>query len=166
MIERVWSTPKAVFDKLNAEFRFQVDVCAEAENTKCKFFFDRSFSLSCSWKGTCWLNPPYGKEIHLWLAKAREAAYKGATVVALIPGRTNAPWWHEHVMKAEEIRFVRKKMSFHSPDGKRGVPGWGAVIAIFRPANGATWTPKCYSWDQPAHHREAVARERDDERPI
>jgi hypothetical protein len=32
----------------------------------------------------CWLNPPYGKTIGLWLSKAREAALAGATV-ALIP---------------------------------------------------------------------------------
>jgi hypothetical protein len=45
--------------------------------------------LAQTWTGTCWLNPPYGRQIGLWLAKAREAALPGATVVALIPARTD-----------------------------------------------------------------------------
>ena len=32
-------------------------------------------------------------------------------IVAFLPGRTNAPWWHEYVMQARELRFVRRKVS-------------------------------------------------------
>lgn len=31
-----WSTPNAFFQALNAEFRFELDVCATAENAKCR----------------------------------------------------------------------------------------------------------------------------------
>jgi len=34
-----WSTPQDVFDALNLEFRFTLDVCAEADNAKCSAFY-------------------------------------------------------------------------------------------------------------------------------
>lgn len=34
-----WETPQELFEQLNEEFEFDVDVCATAENTKCKEFF-------------------------------------------------------------------------------------------------------------------------------
>lgn len=31
-----WATPQEVFDRLNAEFHFELDVCALPSNAKCK----------------------------------------------------------------------------------------------------------------------------------
>jgi phage N-6-adenine-methyltransferase len=136
MGKTIWSTPQSLFDKLNREFRFDVDVCADPDNQKCPDWFQRHHALSEDWRGTCFLNPPYGREISGWMRKAYEESQKnGATVVCLIPARTNAPWWHEFVMKADEIRFIRKKVPFTSNDGKKGVPSFGSAIAIFRCGN-------------------------------
>ena len=57
-----------------------------------------------TWTGTGWLNPPYGKTIGLWFSKAREAALAGATVVALIPARTDTKRWHGIVTAAEMLK--------------------------------------------------------------
>jgi phage N-6-adenine-methyltransferase len=127
-----WATPQSLFDKLNVEFGFELDVCANADNAKCSRYFTREQDgLSQDWIGVVWMNPPYGRGIEGWMSKALEASRDGATVVALIPSRTNAPWWHDYVMNADEIRFIRKKVSF----GGRvdGVPFTGSVIAVFRP---------------------------------
>lgn len=35
----VWATPQDLFDKLNAEFDFNLDPCALPENAKCKKYF-------------------------------------------------------------------------------------------------------------------------------
>jgi len=32
----LWETPQLLFDQLNEEFNFDIDVCALAENAKCK----------------------------------------------------------------------------------------------------------------------------------
>lgn len=127
-----WATPQALFDKLDEEFGFDVDVCALPENAKCKKFYSpEEDGLRFRWTGTVWMNPPYGRGIAKWVKKAYEASQGGATVVALIPNRSNAPWWHEWVMRANELRFVRKKVAFVG--STRGVPFFGSVIAIFRP---------------------------------
>ena len=73
-----WATPQDFFDKLNAEFHFDLDVCATKENAKCKRFFTKEHDgLKQDWKGVCWMNPPYGRQISLWVYKALESARGG-----------------------------------------------------------------------------------------
>lgn len=153
-----WSTPQPIFDKLHAEFGFTLDVCATKANAKCPGYFSpRLDGLKQQWRSaTCWMNPPYGREITQWMKKARESSLLGATVVALIPNRSNAPWWHEYVMRAHEIRFIRKKVPFVGR--KRGVPFFGSCIVIFRPGgNGAI--PKVSSWDQPKRIKQSSSNQ-------
>lgn len=140
-----WSTPQALFNKLDEEFGFELDVCALPDNTKCaRFFSPEQDGLKQEWRGTVWMNPPYGRGlIAPWMKKAVESAGNGTIVVALIPNRTNAPWWHDYVMRAAEIRFIRKKVAF---DGGEGVPFFGSVIAVFSDA--VTESPKISSYEQ------------------
>lgn len=108
-----WSTPQDLFDKLDAEFRFETDVCATAENAKCEQFYTRADNgLEQPWTGVCWMNPPYGAEIGAWVAKAHQSAMHGATVVCLVPARTDTKWWHDHVTKAKDVRFLRGRLKF------------------------------------------------------
>lgn len=59
----LWATPQDTFDKLNEEFSFEIDVCANADNAKCaKFFTKEDDGLSQDWSGVCWMNPPYGRD--------------------------------------------------------------------------------------------------------
>lgn len=34
-----WETPQWLFDKLNSEFHFNIDICASDENAKCDKYF-------------------------------------------------------------------------------------------------------------------------------
>ncbi|HEV2042088.1 MAG TPA: DNA N-6-adenine-methyltransferase [Casimicrobiaceae bacterium] len=95
-----WGTPQDFFDKLDLEFHFTVDLCAAPENAKCAAFFSRGTTVLYRRGPEHAGNPPYGKTIGLWLSKAREAALVGATVVALIPARTDTKWWHGIVTAA------------------------------------------------------------------
>lgn len=138
-----WETPTPFFEKVNMEFDFTLDACALPHNAKCAAYFAPEHdSLSRCWSGSVWLNPPYGKDIEQWLRKAMNEASRGATVVALIPTRTNAPWWHLYAMKAHEIRFIKSKLAFWLPQEnplgeleKRflGVPFTGHALLVFRP---------------------------------
>ena len=70
-----WETPQSFFDILNEEFNFELDVCATSENTKCKKYYSpEEDGLKQEWKGICWMNPPYGREIEKWMKKAYESA--------------------------------------------------------------------------------------------
>jgi len=127
----LWSTPQQTFDVLNQEFQFTLDVCATAENAKCAAFYSPAEDgLAQSWNGVCWMNPPYGRAIGKWMAKARDTALAGsATVVCLVPARTDTKWWHDSASKGE-IRFLPGRLKFG--DCSHAAPFPSAVV-VFRP---------------------------------
>lgn len=55
------ATPQDFFDKLNDEFKFNLDPCATPENAKCeKYFTKEDDGLSKSWDNqNVFCNPPY-----------------------------------------------------------------------------------------------------------
>jgi len=125
-----WATPESVYQPLNAEFSFTCDLAASSQNAKCDNYFSaEDNSLVQRWEGVCWLNPPYGRELPMWLRKAENSTSNGCTVVCLIPARTNTGWWHDIVMN-HEVRFVRGRPKFN--DSKYGLP-FPLAIVVFRP---------------------------------
>lgn len=128
----LWDTPQDFFDRLNAEFHFTLDPCSNGINAKCKkYYTPKENGLIKDWSGErVFMNPPYGRVIGDWVRKAYEEGTKPNTlVVALIPARTDTKYWHDYVMKAEEIRFVRGRLKFGN--GKNNAPFPSAVV-IFR----------------------------------
>ena len=124
-----WETPAVLFDPLNNEFGFTLDVCATAENAKCKSYFTIADNgLAQVWKGICWMNPPFGEQ-GKWVHKAYQSSLEGATVVCLLPSRTNTNWWHDVCMKGE-IRFIRGYPKFGN--AKQGLKAPLAIV-VFRP---------------------------------
>jgi phage N-6-adenine-methyltransferase len=97
-----------VFDELARRFGpFDLDVCATAENAKCpRFFSPEQDGLQQRWDGRCWMNPPYGRKIGVWVRKAWESALAGATVVCLLPARTDTRWWHDYIANLPETRQI------------------------------------------------------------
>lgn len=129
-----WATPQPLFDELNREFHFTLDPCATVDNAKCeKFYAIEDDGLSQCWCGQrVFMNPPYGRVIGKWVRKAYEASLKGATVVCLIPSRTDTAYWHDYAMKGE-IRFLRGRVYFEQP-GKTDRAPFPSAVVIFRPA--------------------------------
>lgn len=125
----LWETPKVFFDELDKEFHFELDVCALPENAKCKNYFTPEIDgLKQKWCGICWMNPPYGREIGNWMKKAYESSQDGATVVCLVPSRTDTKWWHEYAMKGE-IRFIRGRLKFGNSNNSAPFP---SAVVIFK----------------------------------
>ena len=77
------------------------------------------------------MNPPYGREIGLWVAKAYTESLQGALVVCLIPSRTDTRYWHDYVMKADEIRFIEGRLRFVGK-ASESAP-FPSAIVIFQP---------------------------------
>jgi phage N-6-adenine-methyltransferase len=126
-----WETPQSLFDKLNSVFKFETDVCATAENAKCKKFFSKAENgLEQDWTGVCWMNPPYGREISKWVKKAYESAVKnGATVVCLLPARVDTSWWHKYCIKGE-VFFIKGRLKFGNSKNSAPFP---SALVVFRP---------------------------------
>ena len=64
------------------------------------------------------------------LQKAYEASHAAATVVCLLPARTDTRWWHIYVLPSAEIRYLQGRLKFGG--GANGAPFPSAVV-IFRP---------------------------------
>lgn len=116
-----WMTPPEIFDPLMDEFKFDLDAAADSETARHPRFLTDSLTLD-DWPGErIWLNPPYGRKLEPFVRKASAEAAKGKLVVALIPFRCRAAWWHECVIgRAAEVRCIRKRVRFMRPDGSRG----------------------------------------------
>jgi site-specific DNA-methyltransferase (adenine-specific) len=128
-----WATPQQFFNDWAKLFPFTLDVCADASNAKCPRYFDREADgLRQDWAPeTCWMNPPYGREIGRWVRKAYEESQKGATVVCLLPARTDTAWWHDYVIEHAQVAFIRGRIKFG--DAKTGAP-FPSAVAVFYPA--------------------------------
>lgn len=127
-----WPTPADVFASLDREFGFTLDPCATHENAKCDTYFTAAEDgLKQEWSGRVFMNPPYGRTIGHWMQKAHESALRGATVVCLVPARTDTAWWHDYAMP-HEIRLLRGRIKFEG--AKHGAPFPSAVV-VMRPAS-------------------------------
>ena len=124
----MWETPQWLFDKYDAQYHFTLDVCATSENTKCAVYFDEETNgLMQPWGGCCWMNPPYGREIGKWVKKAYEESKLGATVVCLLPSRTDTAWWHDYVMHGQ-VTFMRGRLKFG--ESKNSAPFPSAIVVF------------------------------------
>lgn len=124
-----WETPQPFFDYLNSIYHFNQDVCANEFNYKMKPYFTiKDDALKQEWKGTCFMNPPYGYEIYWWIKKAYDEGRKGNKIVCLLPSRTDNSWFHEFVMRASEIIFIRGRIRFSN---SKLSPQFGSIIVIF-----------------------------------
>lgn len=101
-----YKTPDKIYKKLNEEFHFDFDPCPLDEDPK----FD---GLNIEWGKCSFVNPPYSN-IKAWVKKAHEESKKYKRVVMLIPSRTDTRWWHDYVMKATEIRFIKGRLKFNN----------------------------------------------------
>ena len=109
-----WGTPQDLFDNLNKEFHFDLDVCANDQNHKCeKYFTKEQDGLSQKWQGRVWCNPPYGKVIGNWVKACSE--YEGLSVM-LLPARTDTKWFHNYIYNNPnaEIRFLKGGLHFNN----------------------------------------------------
>ena len=122
-----WETPPQFFQALDAEFHFDLDVCALPENAKCtRYYTPEDDGLKQPWNGTCWCNPPYGRIISEWVKKASESE---TTVVMLLPARTDTKWFHEYIYGKAEVRFIRGRLKFGGAVNSAPFP---SMVVIFR----------------------------------
>lgn len=132
----VWRTPECLFRALDQEFSFTVDAAADSDNAQCDRFFDREAdALAHPWAGhRVFCNPPYGRDLSKWIAKAAiEAQDNGALVVMVLPARTGNSWFHRYVLPHAEIRFIRGRLNFRLGGAGRKDAPFDSMVVIFRP---------------------------------
>ena len=112
-VKQDWATPDELYERLDRIYKFDLDVAADAANARCERYFDASTDgLAQSWRGRVWCNPPYGRVIGQWTAKAAvEASISATLIVMLVPARTDTAWWHT-AGRTARVEFLRGRLRF------------------------------------------------------
>ncbi len=110
-----WETPQWLFDQLNAEFHFDIDLCATEDNSKCEDFCHDYLNDIIGRKGSncigcfqqetkqgliqsAFMNPPYSRPtktnpgINSFIEKAWEDS-KYCKIVCLVKCDPSTKWW-------------------------------------------------------------------------
>lgn len=141
-----WATPPEIFDPLHAEFHFYRDAAATYQNRKVPYFYGPDHAvpwcrdgLECSWSGgSIWVNPPYSRGLQgKFIAKAALEAKAGATVVMLLPARTDTKAFHDYIWNRYEhgprsgieVRFLKGRVRFVGAPASAPFP---SMIVIFK----------------------------------
>jgi phage N-6-adenine-methyltransferase len=135
-----WETPAALLEALAGVFgRFDLDPCAARRSRSrvpAKVHYTAADDgLSLAWHGTVFVNPPYGRTLARWVAKARREfdAGRAGTVVALLPARPDTAYWHDQIAGRATVYFLRGRLRFGPGGNSAPFPSalvvWGAEPA-------------------------------------
>lgn len=118
-----WRTPPEMFDTLNKAFHFTLDPAATHDNYLCDTYFtSEENGLKESWRNhSVFCNPPYGKDLKLWVEKCQAESLFTKTIVLLIPVRTDQTYFHTTILvKCPYICFIKGRIRFLLADGSKG----------------------------------------------
>lgn len=126
-----WYTPPWLFEGMG--LNFDLDPCHP--QTKLSWIpVKETYSLpqdglELPWKGTVWLNPPYGPNTGRWLKRLNDHK-DGITIVF---SRTDTHWYHDYVCNADAILFLKSRVKFCDATGfpAAGSPGCGSLLAAW-----------------------------------
>lgn len=114
-----WGTPEWLVGAARAALggRIDLDPCGNPERVlpgiARTFLPPQDDGLALPWEGTVFVNPPFGKPLDAWMAKAEsEAVTRGAEIVFLAPAVVSRACWHRHVPKASSICFLKGRVTF------------------------------------------------------
>lgn len=156
-----WSTPDWIFNALNDIFQFNIDLAADAENTKVdSMWFGpgspyAADSLAVPWIKTMmehddyygagmrgFLNPPFlgpnGEHwMDRWMRKCYEETRESGFVVALIRFSPDVDWYHDWVLgKSTPFPYLRGRVNYgfggERPEEKRS-PTFPSQAVLFHP---------------------------------
>ena len=131
---QAWETPGWLFQLLDEWFNFDCDAAASVDNALCDVFLDKKANALKieNWPGqSIWLNPPYGRAVGLFTAKAVEQAALGKVVVMLVFARTDTKWWHDYAMKASYIFLIQGRLKFKKGGEKAGAAPAPSAVLVF-----------------------------------
>lgn len=107
----IWLTP---LDLLKRIGEYDYDPCPYIGHNTAKVL-EQFDGLISKWFGKVWLNPPYS-EAEKWLNKLVEHGHGSALIFA----RTGSKWVQPIMQKADNICFIKGRISFMKPDGTYG----------------------------------------------
>lgn len=131
-------SPDEIFNPLNKEFRFKIDLCASKKNAKLSRYYTKEDDcFTKDWDETSWANIEF-KYARRYIKKAYYDSLKfKSTLVILCTVKSNTNWWADWVMKSKEVRFIKDKVYFKGEKNTQGLR-FPCAIVVFGPHRGVT----------------------------
>jgi phage N-6-adenine-methyltransferase len=135
-VGQAWSTPTELLSVLYRVYRFDLDPCSPRKDgpvkARVRFTADDD-GLTLPWHGVVFCNPPYGRTIARWIAKARSEFETGNAkgVVLLIPARTDTSYWHAHISKASLVYFLKGRLRFGSSNKQSASAPFASALVVW-----------------------------------
>jgi site-specific DNA-methyltransferase (adenine-specific) len=116
-----WCTPEWILERVRQVFGGQIhlDPCGNGAARvdalhELRGQSDLDDGLAERWERfrNVFCNPPFGKGVDRWMAKAEETGKAGVEVILLVPAFVSRHAWHDHVASAEAICFLRGRVKF------------------------------------------------------
>jgi phage N-6-adenine-methyltransferase len=147
----LWRTPDPLFARLHQEFDFGLDLAALHYNRKLRRYLGPDHkvaayrdALAISWADTLhaiaevekrrvagFVNPPFSL-LDDFVEKAWEERKRGAVIVMVNPQKTETVWYHEIAPHADEIRQLRRRISYMKDDGTTPAPAlFASAVYVF-----------------------------------
>jgi len=129
-------TPDDLFNLLNDEFHFEIDLAASDLLHKLPNYYTKvNSAFNHKWTGVNFCNPPYSNIIP-WLNYGSE---QNACTVYILPCDTSTRWFHDYLWNNVlhkpipniQLRFPRGRFKF----GKIGSPKFATIIAVMENRN-------------------------------
>lgn len=127
-------TPPEIFNQLDAEYDFTLDAYATHGNAKCaNYFTEEEDGLAQDWgTETVFCSPP-SANLKRYVKDAYEKSLKGATVVLLIPSRTDGIAFREYINKGY-VRFICGRIRFFiDGEAQKAKAPYPSLICVFGP---------------------------------
>lgn len=128
-----WYTPKWIIDRLGP---FSLDPCSPAIrpfDTAIRHFTKDEDGLIQPWKGRIWLNPPYSHPLLEQFIKKMAEHNNG---IALLVNRQDNVIWQEVIFPtAASMIFMRHRVKFIHPEGKKSSPFTGSCLVAWGQKN-------------------------------
>lgn len=140
-----WETPQELFDELNKEFNFDIDLCATRENSKCDAYYVDYLNANYIDWDVGFMNPPYSNP-KPFIEKAWEDS-KHCKIVCLVKCDPSTKWWatfwqyvpniprgYRGSKPGCEVRFFPKRIKFTPPkgwEGRASSPSFPSALLIF-----------------------------------
>ncbi|MGE4296809.1 MAG: DNA N-6-adenine-methyltransferase [Desulfovibrionaceae bacterium] len=123
-----WLTPPEIIRALGP---FDLDPCAPVArpwDTARLHYTIQDNGLSRTWTGRVWLNPPYGRDVVLWIRRM-DRHNNGC---ALVFARTDTAWFQKNIFhgNALAVFFLAGRLNFHHVDGRRSSHNGGAPSCL------------------------------------
>ncbi len=141
-----WGTPDDFWEWLDGIFNFDFDADRDTYAAMRSSLSPGTDLTAEAWKSrysrpAIYCNPPYGRGIDRWLARGLEAAQAGATVVFLLPARTDTKWFHEYSQHCETW-LLEGRLKFKGAPACAPFP---SMVMVFRP-DGLGGVCRCVDW--------------------